>query len=186
MKKNRIIKNCFCGKKFESCPSQNRKYCSTSCRSKYKPRKTNFDLYTIIKCKNCRKEFIDLKCKKRKYCCKKCLGEYLSKNQRGKNNPTYNKDRKKRSFKSRIEWSEWRKIVFERDQYICQYCSKTNCNIEPHHLKPKSTNPNLVYDVNNGITLCKDCHRTLHRLKPSNKYLLVDEFPLAILDEVNK
>lgn len=52
----------------------------------------------------------------------------------------------------------WRKSVFERDNYICQNCKKKNCYLEAHHIKSFAYYPKLRFDINNGLTLCKDCH----------------------------
>lgn len=56
-------------------------------------------------------------------------------------------------------WSKWRKSVFERDNYTCQECGYKGDKLEPHHIKPKSIYPDLVFEVSNGLTLCKSCHR---------------------------
>lgn len=58
---------------------------------------------------------------------------------------------------------EWRKLVFERDDYTCQICGKKGGNLNAHHIKPFSIFPELRFDVSNGITLCKKCHIELHK-----------------------
>ena len=78
----------------------------------------------------------------------------------------------------------WRNSIFKRDKYICQECGKTNCYLESHHSKSfssifddflnsysqfssfedKETLVRLAisyepfWDINNGISLCKECH----------------------------
>jgi predicted restriction endonuclease len=59
--------------------------------------------------------------------------------------------------------SVWRKEVFERDDYTCRSCgnrSKSNnyLRIEAHHIKPFATFPEVRFNVDNGMTLCKKCH----------------------------
>lgn len=54
----------------------------------------------------------------------------------------------------------WAKAVKERDRR-CAICGSTE-NLEAHHIKPFKDNEALRYDVNNGQTLCKSCHRGLH------------------------
>ena len=67
--------------------------------------------------------------------------------------------------KSSREYTEWRKAVFERDNYTCQKCGTRagrgkNIVLHPHHLKSKSKYPELMFNINNGLTLCKSCHKT--------------------------
>lgn len=62
-----------------------------------------------------------------------------------------------------LEYKQWRDAVFKRDNYICKECGVTNGNgksifLQAHHIKPWSKFPELRYDINNGITLCKKCH----------------------------
>ena len=52
----------------------------------------------------------------------------------------------------------WRKKVYRRDDYTCQMCSSRK-KIEAHHIKTWSEFPQLRFDVNNGVTLCRLCHR---------------------------
>ena len=58
------------------------------------------------------------------------------------------------------EWREWRTKVFERDDYTCQMCNERGLGLHPHHIRFKSDFPELIYEVDNGITLCVDCHRS--------------------------
>lgn len=57
---------------------------------------------------------------------------------------------------------EWRKAVFERDNYTCKACSKVGGHLVAHHIVPYSTNKKLRFNVDNGITLCKTCHKEFH------------------------
>lgn len=34
-------------------------------------------------------------------------------------------------------------------------------NLQVHHIRPWSKNPLLRYDPNNGITLCRTCHKRI-------------------------
>ena len=54
---------------------------------------------------------------------------------------------------------EWRKSVFERDNYTCQICKKRGGKLHPHHHLPKSKFPELANSIHNGQTLCEDCHK---------------------------
>ena len=60
-------------------------------------------------------------------------------------------------------YSEWRKAVFERDNYTCQSCGKHGGTLNAHHIKPYAKYEKLRTDIDNGTTLCLDCHRKIHR-----------------------
>jgi len=56
------------------------------------------------------------------------------------------------------EWKDWRKSVFSRDDYTCQMCGRRGVYLEAHHIWPRAKYPDRVFDIDNGITLCRDCH----------------------------
>lgn len=56
-----------------------------------------------------------------------------------------------------VKYKEWRKKVFVRDLFKCQLCG-TRGLLQGHHIKMKSKFPQYMYNINNGITLCIDCH----------------------------
>ena len=59
-----------------------------------------------------------------------------------------------------LSYNNFRNTVFARDGYICQECQKQfpKDKLEAHHIKPFSVAPELKFHVNNGLTLCHDCH----------------------------
>lgn len=65
---------------------------------------------------------------------------------------------KKKLYKS-LKYKLWRKSVFERDNYTCKKCGKIGGKIEADHIKRWSDYPEVVFDLNNGQTLCYKCHR---------------------------
>lgn len=74
-----------------------------------------------------------------------------------------------RKLKNSIHWKNWRRAVFERDDYTCQDCGVRNkkgigktIQLHPHHIKLQSSHPKLRFAVSNGITLCSDCHNKRH------------------------
>jgi NUMOD3 motif len=85
-----------------------------------------------------------------------------------------------------VKYRLWRERVFKRDKYTCVKCGKTNCYIEADHIKLFSVilRENKIatvkqallckelWDINNGQTLCKKCHKSKTKndlkQKPSN------------------
>nr|DAE22155.1 MAG TPA: NinG recombination protein [Siphoviridae sp. ctLsx2] len=61
------------------------------------------------------------------------------------------------------KYRDWRKRVFERDNYTCQICGCRGGELNAHHKKRWCDYPDLRYDVENGITLCESCHRSVHK-----------------------
>ena len=59
------------------------------------------------------------------------------------------------------ELTEWRKQVFERDQYKCVECGQKG-TLQAHHIKEWADYPDLRYEIDNGITLCRECHSKKH------------------------
>ena len=62
------------------------------------------------------------------------------------------------------EFKEWRTAVYQRDYYTCQICgNKKGIRINAHHIKSFKEYPELRFDADNGITLCKECHVNIHK-----------------------
>ena len=64
-------------------------------------------------------------------------------------------------------YEAWRKSVFERDNYTCQICSQRGGELNAHHIQTYAKFKKLRYVLDNGITLCKKCHRETHKKKVS-------------------
>jgi 5-methylcytosine-specific restriction endonuclease McrA/DNA-binding CsgD family transcriptional regulator len=146
---------------------------------------------------------IILKGSKSKHC-KECNKTFQSARNSGKNNPMYGirrfgKDNPnymdgRSSLNSLIrdlsEYNEWRKQVFERDNYTCQECGdNSGGNLHAHHIKPfaiilleflnkfnrfspleekeillrLSLDYEDFWKVLNGKTLCNKCHDSLKK-----------------------
>lgn len=59
----------------------------------------------------------------------------------------------------------WSEKVRKRDQYTCKKCGIHNPEgVTAHHIFGKKQYPELRYEVENGITLCRRCHRTYHTI----------------------
>ena len=82
----------------------------------------------------------------------------LSKNWRGGRTTIHERARKSTEYKL------WRKAVFERDNYTCIWCDdrqKAGHKVILHadHIKPFAYFPALRFAIDNGRTLCFDCHK---------------------------
>ena len=77
------------------------------------------------------------------------------------------------------QYQKWRQKIFTRDNYTCQIINCRFCKnskggeIQAHHINLISENLDLIYNVNNGITLCQKSHMLYHkerRLKNKDKF----------------
>lgn len=64
------------------------------------------------------------------------------------------------SIRKTRRYRRWSRMVKERDDFTCQICGKRgNGEMHSDHIKPFSLYPELRFDLNNGRTLCLECHR---------------------------
>lgn len=122
--------------------------------------------FNII-CKECKKEFTVPKWEylnNRKYCSQSCRSSHSMRgdkhwNWQGGKSTQWDKLHNSQEYKA------WRLAVWSRDHFSCQKCgvkqSRTN-PLHAHHIKPKSKYPELVLDIDNGLTVCKKCHLFIH------------------------
>jgi hypothetical protein len=120
-----------------------------------------------------------------KFCCRKCYGNWISKNEQGTNNRNWKGENSISKINQRVRSSfkakKWRQDIYLRDNFTCQECGKQGSGLEAHHKKlfiillneAKEYLPlmelfqavklyNPMWDINNGITLCRDCHKKIH------------------------
>ncbi len=62
-----------------------------------------------------------------------------------------------RGIRRSSEYYQWHKAVLERDNHICQDCGITE-NVDAHHILSILKKPELIFDTDNGLTLCSNCH----------------------------
>ena len=70
------------------------------------------------------------------------------------------------------QYSNWRTQIFGRDNFTCRECGQRGSWLEAHHIKEfakilkennittfeAALNCSELWDLDNGITLCKQCH----------------------------
>lgn len=84
---------------------------------------------------------------------------------RGKDSPNWKGGNPWKRY-SNPQYKIWRESVLERDNYTCQKCfrkcKKREKGLAAHHIKEYAKFPELRLDINNGITLCRECHMNHH------------------------
>ena len=63
-------------------------------------------------------------------------------------------------FEQTLEYRLFRENVFERDNYTCVLCGNQGGKLSVDHIKSYRNYPKLRIDINNGRTLCWECHKT--------------------------
>lgn len=83
-------------------------------------------------------------------------------------------EKKKQEIRAKIEdesiyndrqYKAWRKRIFKRDGYQCQFkaCKWKYGKLNAHHIKMKWYYPELIFKARNGITLCEYHHKYVHK-----------------------
>ena len=174
-----IIKCECCGKEIKKVKSQIDRsefnFCSRECQNSFLSELRmgeNHPRYSQIKtiCNNCGCETYKTKTEyekyKNHYCSTECKYEHQAVLYIGETHPRYNPNLTNEDrFNDRkyTEYYQWRNEVFKRDDYTCQKCGdKSGGNLNAHHIKNYSEHEELRTSIENGITLCKDCHKEFH------------------------
>jgi hypothetical protein len=70
------------------------------------------------------------------------------------------KTKESKRIRNSRDFANWRTSVFKRDNYTCQDCGATGgLYLEAHHIRSFAHHEELRFDINNGLTLCKECHK---------------------------
>ena len=74
------------------------------------------------------------------------------------------------------EYQRWRREVRHRDENTCRICAVQR-NLHVHHIKPLEKYTEFATDIDNGITLCGNCHTFLSgREENTNLQTIIEAF----------
>lgn len=112
----------------------------------------------------------------RKIICKYC-GKIVIENDdhncKGKDEKRQDYNRKKREYYQKNKetlkplmskkWRNFRSLIIKRDNSLCQRCYIKHGiingdELQVHHIKPRIYFPELMFDEDNVVTLCKTCN----------------------------
>lgn len=62
------------------------------------------------------------------------------------------------TIRKSLESQEWKWKVTKRDNYTCQVCGQKGGILNANHIKKFADYPKMRFELNNGITLCRNCH----------------------------
>jgi 5-methylcytosine-specific restriction endonuclease McrA len=66
------------------------------------------------------------------------------------------------------KWVKTKEDCKRLDDYACQICGWEKF-LHVHHIHPKAKYPELFFDMCNLITVCTECHNSIHRKKSQEK-----------------
>ena len=86
----------------------------------------------------------------------------------------YKKSKRWKTPDEEYKYRSWRKNVFELNKatlglskfYVCLKCNKkrkTTRILHAHHISSWHKFPTKRYDIDNGVVLCKQCHKKFHK-----------------------
>lgn len=123
-----------------------------------------------VECEHCKKNIhrAESKVRNHNFCDKICYKNGIGKTILGENHPSYNFElTQEERVRGRFyhEYRVWRTAVYTRDNFTCICCGdSTSGNLVAHHLYSYHANEELRTELNNGVTLCRGCHKEFHSM----------------------
>lgn len=74
-----------------------------------------------------------------------------------------------RAIRNRVEYRLWRESVFKRDDFTCPECKTRGRILNAHHIKAFAYFPELRFAIDNGVTLCLECHKKTDTYGPKKR-----------------
>lgn len=86
-------------------------------------------------------------------------------------------------IRENFKYRQWRSDIFMRDDYTCIWCRRKGLKLNAHHIKPfsiilqennvktieQAIDCEELWNINNGITLCEECHKKTDSFKSKAK-----------------
>lgn len=95
--------------------------------------------------------------------CPQCAIQNMMRENHPRWNPDLTDEERMKERTKDPEYREWVLAVFRRDGFTCQLCGSTENNtLVAHHLNGYDKFMEQRTVVDNGITLCQDCHKRFH------------------------
>lgn len=166
------------GLKGENNPFYNKKHnkitkikISNSTKGKYKTEENPRYKREKVVCAYCGKVMYKIpyliKRNKKIFCSRECDGKWKSENLIGPNSPAWNPEltKEERLIKRKYpKYYDFVKSVMKRDNYTCDICKKRGIQFNVHHLNSYDWDKENRINIDNGITLCKKCHKKFHHI----------------------
>lgn len=73
------------------------------------------------------------------------------------------KSHKSKTERFKFYEKQLNKKCFERDNFTCQICKVRGVFLNAHHLNSFAYFPDERFELNNLITLCRNCHKLFHK-----------------------
>jgi 5-methylcytosine-specific restriction endonuclease McrA len=153
-----------CGRFFYS-KTAGRKACSRDCGTKLSSEKNKDRV--VLACTICGEPFeipySAFLYSQRSTCSLECSVQWRSQKQAGERSHLWQGGKTSQTLivRGSKAYSEWRGKVFQRDNYTCQLCGNRGGKLSAHHIFLFSTHQELRFKVENGISLCWDCHKSI-------------------------
>jgi len=176
-KRRRVSVSCVvCSTAFTRLPARSKKTCSRKCGNKYRgskhlgkirPLATRLKISAVHKGKTITKEQRQKMSAGHQGIPFSEWKEYIT--------PQNQLIRESRTYK------DWVVAILKRDRYYCRLC-RSRKNLEAHHIYPFRAFPDKRFDVDNGITLCRPCHRpfTYREMEYANELTFIASLPLVV------
>lgn len=151
-----------CGKSFQFFPSKVRQHCSQACAD-VTIQANRPQIHCPICGRSVRVSPARIRYRQQATCSKECSRTFKSLRQQGEKSHRWQggKTEAAKLRRNSAEYRQWRRTVFERDDYTCVLCNKRGHKLAAHHIRTVVSCPESIYDPSNGVSLCWPCHQSI-------------------------